>query len=260
MLLEDGASAGAVGALFLLIAVLVWCIVGVVRAAIDLRQRTRVVRSTAAAAAGPAGGRRRDPRRDAPARRVFRRAAAAVGMIGVVEDADAAGAARRDPALRRRCGGAAAARTRRASPWCCARGGPRGPTRRAQLDATADHLRREIVAGVDGYGELVSAASDAVSASRALSAGSAGRFRCGGSLSGDRRPDLRCGRGPAVLGGSAPGAGRWDAGAHEGLTRPDVRVDPAAGPVRAWPRGRFAVRHGPTTGLSIPTVRFVIRL
>ena len=42
------------------------------------------------------------------------------------------------------------------------------PEAAAQLDATAALLRRQIHDGVDGYGDLVSAASEAVAASRAL--------------------------------------------------------------------------------------------
>ena len=182
-LLEDGASAGAVGALFFVTAVLLWCIVGVVRAVADLRQRTRVVRSIPPpqpARPAVAGAIRSEMRRLDGYSDGLRQL---VGMIGVVEDADLRSL--RDEILRSADGAEArlradaasltvVLRTRRSAPLDAA----------AQLDATADHLRREIVAGVDGYGELLSAASDAVSASRALSAGSAGPSGVAGSLTG----------------------------------------------------------------------------
>ena len=171
-LLEDGASAGAVGALFFVTAVLLWCMVGVVRAVADLRQRTRVVRSIPPpqpARPAVAGAIRREMRRLDGYSDGLRQL---VGMIGVVEDADLRSL--RDEILRSADGAEARLRADAASLTVVLRTRRSAPVDAAeQLDATADHLRREIVAGVDGYGELLSAASDAVSASRALSAGGA---------------------------------------------------------------------------------------
>jgi hypothetical protein len=169
---NDGLSGWAVFVLVVLIAILAWCITGVVRAAIDLRARSRVVRSLPPpqpARPAVAGAIRGEMRRLDGYSDGLRQLA---GMIGVVEDADVR--ALRDEILRTADGVEVRLRADAASLTAVlrARRSARADTA-PELDATAEHLRREIVAGVDGYGELVSAASDAASASRALSAGSA---------------------------------------------------------------------------------------
>jgi hypothetical protein len=167
-LLPGGLSAGGVLALIFLAALLVWCVVGAVRAAVVLRARTRAV-----AALPPPS-----PSRRAVAPEVRPEMARLdgysdglrqlVGMIGIVDD---------DPgvrALRNETLGAADAsearlrqqavdltgllRARRTAP----------PGAASQLDAAVELLRTQIAHGVAGYGDLVSAAGEAVAASRQL--------------------------------------------------------------------------------------------
>jgi len=165
---EGGVAAGPVVIMVVLIAVLIWCIVGVVKASVDLRTRKRVV----AALPPPA------PTRPAVAGEIrpemnrldgysdgLRQL---VGMIGIIED-DAGVRELRDEILD--AADASEARLRRQAMDLTGllrakRSAPPGAAR--QLDATADLLRRHIREGVAGYGELVSAASEAVAASRNL--------------------------------------------------------------------------------------------
>jgi hypothetical protein len=181
MIAEDGAEAGAIGAMVLFLALLVWCIVGIVRAAADLRARKRVVVELPAAA----------PARPAVAGQIRPEMARLdsysdglrqlVGMIGIVED---------DPSLRQLrdeilvAADASEARLRRQAMDLTGllkakRNAP--PDAAAQLDATATMLHGQIHDGVANYGELVSAASDAVVASRNL-ASSNGSYAGGVSL------------------------------------------------------------------------------
>ena len=61
---DEGWTSGAVGAMVFLVAILLWCIIGIVRASVDLRVRTRALNDAAGAAAGaPGGGRRASGRR-----------------------------------------------------------------------------------------------------------------------------------------------------------------------------------------------------
>jgi hypothetical protein len=167
-LLPGGLSAGGVLALIFLAALLVWCVVGAVRAAVDLRARSRAV-----AALPPPS-----PSRRAVAPEIRPEMARLdgysdglrqlVGMIGIVDD-DAGVRALRNETL-----GAADAsearlrqqavdltglhRARRTAP----------PGAAPQLDAAIELLRTQIAHGGAGYGDLVSAAGEAVAASRQL--------------------------------------------------------------------------------------------
>jgi len=165
---DGGAAAGGVWALILFVALLIWCIVGIVRAAVDLKVRKRVVAELPAAA----------PARPAVAAEIRPLMARLdgysdglrqlVGMIGITQD---------DPSLRQlrdEILGAAdvsEARLRRQATDLTGllrarRTAP--PEAATQLTATADVLRGQIQHGVADYGELVSAASEAVAASRNL--------------------------------------------------------------------------------------------
>jgi len=164
---QGGVSAGAVGLLVLLMALLIWCVVGIVRGASDLRARTRIIAALPAAS----------PRRPAVDREIRPEMARLdgysdglrhlVGMIGIVDDAavralraeilDAADTS--EARLRRQALDLTGLiRARRTAPADTA----------AQLDATSQLLRRQIRDGVTGYGQLVSAAGEAVAASRSL--------------------------------------------------------------------------------------------
>ena len=167
-LVPGGLSAGAVLALIFLAALLVWCVVGTVRAAVDLRARSRAV-----AALPPPS-----PARRAVAPELRPEMARLdgysdglrhlVAMIGIVDD-DPGVRALRDETL-----GAADASEARLRQQAvdltgllkARRVAPPGAAQ--QLDAAVDLLRRQIALGVAGYGDLVSAAGDAVAASRQL--------------------------------------------------------------------------------------------
>jgi hypothetical protein len=167
-LLPGGLSAGAVLALIFLAALLVWCVVGAVRATAELRARSRAV-----AALPPPS-----PRRRAVAPEIRPQMSRLdgysdglrhlVAMIGIVDD-DPGVRALRDETLSAADASEARLRqqavdlsgvlkARRASP----------PGAAQQLDATVELLRQQIAHGVAGYGELVSAAGEAVTASRQL--------------------------------------------------------------------------------------------
>jgi len=166
-LLPGGLSAGAVLALIFLAALLVWCVVGAVRSAAELRARGRAV-----AALPPPS-----PARRAVAPEIRPQMAKLdgysdglrhlVAMIGIVDDpgmralrdetlsaADASEARLRQQAVDL----SGVLKARRAAPAGAAQ----------QLDATVELLRQQIAHGVAGYGDLVSAAGEAVSASRQL--------------------------------------------------------------------------------------------
>jgi hypothetical protein len=163
-----GLSAGAVLALIFLAALLVYCVVGAVRAAAELKARTRAV-----AALPPPS-----PARRAVAAEIRPEMARLdgysdglrhlVGMIGIVDD-DPGVRAMRDETLS--AADASEARLRQRAVDLSGllkarRAAPPGSTE--QLDAAADLLRRQLHDGVAGYGELVSAAGEAVAASRRL--------------------------------------------------------------------------------------------
>lgn len=188
---QGGAGAGAIGALVFVTALLIWCIVGMVRAAIDLRARSRVLAALPAAA----------PARPAVAAEIRPELSRLdgysdglrhlVGMIGIVDD-DAGVRALRDEILSAADASEARLRQQAVDLTGLLRARRTAPADAArQLDATAKLLRRQITDGVAGYGELVSAASDAVAASRML-ADQTGRP--GAAVA---RPG-----GPAVAGGS----------------------------------------------------------
>lgn len=170
-----GLSAPVIVAVVFLTIVLSLCVVRGVRAAGDLRQRTRVV-----AALPPPS-----PRRVAVA--VELRAPMArldgysdglrrlVAMIGLVED-DAVLSVRAEVI-------AAADETERRLRDRAAQASTLIRTRRraaadvgGRLDGTIAELRQEIEDGVAGYGRLVAAANEAANASRGLAQGPADRF------------------------------------------------------------------------------------
>ncbi len=165
---EKGWSSGAIGAMVLLVAVLVWCIVGIVRAGVDLRARTRALNALPApqpARPAVAGMIRPEIDRLDGYSDGLRQL---VGMIGIVDD-DADVRRLRDEILV--AADATEARLRRQAQDLTGviRARRSAPTEAAAgLDATVNVLRRQIHDGVDGYGGLVSAASEAVAASRAL--------------------------------------------------------------------------------------------
>lgn len=198
-----GLTAPVVVAVVFLTIVLSLCVVRGVRAAGDLRQRTRVV-----AALPPPS-----PRRVAVAAELrppmarldgysdgLRRL---VAMIGLVEDDSVrsvraeviAAADETERRLRDRAAEASTLiRTRRRAAADVGGG----------LDATIAAMRREIEDGVAGYGRLVAAANEAATASRGLAQGAPGRFGPPG---------------PAVGGaaaGALPGAGAVSSGAVSG--------------------------------------------
>ena len=166
--IDEGPEAGAVGGMILLIALFIWCVVGVVRAAVDLRARKAVLASLPVAA----------PPRPAVAAEVRPEMARLdgysdglrqlVGMIGIVEDEPGVRALRDEiisaadtceAILRRQAQDLTGLiKTQRSAP----------PAAKAQLDGPIDALRSHIRHGVTSYGDLVSAASEAVAASRQL--------------------------------------------------------------------------------------------
>lgn len=185
----DGPSTVAIVILIGLVAVLIWTVLGLVRAVSDLRSRTRTVRSLPPpqpARAAVAGAIRPEIKRLDGYSDGLRQL---VGMIGVVDDAGVRSL--RDEILRSADDVEARLRADAASLSAVVRARRSAPPEAArELDATADQLRREIVAGVDGYGELVAAASEAVSASRALSgsSGMTGSTSASGSAAGGVGP------------------------------------------------------------------------
>jgi hypothetical protein len=173
-LLPNGMSPGAVLALIFLAALLVWCVVGAVRAAAELRARGRAV-----AALPPPS-----PARRAVAPEIRPEMAKLdgysdglrhlVAMIGIVDD-DPGVRALRDETLS--AADASEARLRQQAVDLSGllkarRGSPAGTAQ--QLDAPVELLRRQIANGVAGYGDLVSAAGEAVAASRQLANQDAG--------------------------------------------------------------------------------------
>lgn len=165
---QQGVSAAAVVIMVLLIALFVWSVAGVARAGTDLRARKRVLAALPAAA----------PQRPAVAGELRPEMARLdgyadglrhlVGMIGIV-DHDPGVRALRDEILS--AADASEARLRRQAVDLTGllkarRSAP--PSAREQLDSTVEVLREQIRDGVAGYGELVSAASEAVAASRRL--------------------------------------------------------------------------------------------
>jgi hypothetical protein len=170
-MVRDGVTGGGVGALVIFAGLLTWGTVNSVQAGRDLARRSKVVRELPPP----------QPKRPAVAAPIRDDMAKLdgysdglrqlVGLIGVAQD-DAGLRAMRDDILT----AADDAETRlraqatdftglvrtRASAPAAARPG---------IERTAADLQRQINAGVNAYGDLVSAASETVAASRALSAG-----------------------------------------------------------------------------------------
>src|SRR5664279_1926114 len=159
---DEGWTSGAVGAMVFLVAILVWCIIGIVRASVDLRVRTRALNALPAPQpARPvvaASIRPEIDRLDGYSDGLRQ----LVGLIGIVHD-DADVRRLRDDILA--AADSAEAGLRRQAQDLT---GVLRVRRAAQPDATAALMRRQIHDGVDGYGGLVLAASEAVAASRAL--------------------------------------------------------------------------------------------
>ena len=173
-LVSSGVSVGVAAILVVAIAALIWCIVGLIGAVSDLRARNRVI----AALPPPA------PPRFAVAAQI--RPAMArldgysdglrqlVGMVGLVRD-DPGMRSLRDEILSAADASEGRLRQQARELSGLIKARKTAPTGSAgQLDATIGELKQEIAAGVAGYGELVSAATDAVAASRQLAAGTPG--------------------------------------------------------------------------------------
>lgn len=189
--IDEGVEAGAVGGMILLIALFIWCVVGIVRAAVDVRARKSVLAALPVAA----------PQRPAVAGEIRPEMARLdgysdglrqlVGMIGIVEDEPGVRALRdeiisaadtSEATLRRQALDLTGLiKAQRSAP----------PAAKAQLDGPIDALRSHIRQGVTSYGDLVSAASEAVAASRQL-ADQAGGAPPGGPAGapGPRHPEL----------------------------------------------------------------------
>lgn len=160
-------DAGSIGVLVLALGLLVYCLIGVARAGIDLRARTKVVRRLPA----PQPNRRSVA---APIRPQIARLDGysdalrqVVGMIGIAS-ADPDMLVLRDQTLAAADDAEIRLRTRAAELTGILRGGR--PRAGSSLAASCQQLQREITAGVDEYGRLVSAASEAASASADLAA------------------------------------------------------------------------------------------
>lgn len=165
---QGDTSGGAIGAMVFLVAILIWCILGMIRASKDLRARNRVIQALPAvspARPAVAGEIRPDMARLDGYSDGLRQL---VGMIGIVDD---------DPSLRQlrdeilSAADLSEARIRRQAIDLTGllkarRSAP--PAAAQQLDPTVEALRRHIRDGVAGYGELVSAVSETVAASRQL--------------------------------------------------------------------------------------------
>ncbi|MEP6561164.1 MAG: hypothetical protein ABJD68_08840 [Nakamurella sp.] len=171
---SNGVTVGIAAILVVAIAALIWCIVGLIGAVKDLRARDRII----AALPPPA------PSRSAVASRIRPAMARLDGYSdGLRQLVEMVGLVRDDPAMRRLRDEILSAadvsegrlrqqardlsgliKARKMSPTASA----------AQLDETISELNQEISAGVAGYGELVSAATEAVAASRQLAAGTPG--------------------------------------------------------------------------------------
>ncbi len=170
-IVQDGASGGSVAAAIVVIALLVWGVVGLARAVADLRVRNRTVRALPPPQpARPAVASAVRPEMDrldgySDGLRHL------VAMIGVARDEPSVLAMRGDiltaaDAAEDRLRQQAAefsglVRARSAAP----------PEARPRLSATAAAMHGQISAGVAAYGDLVTAASETVAASRELAAG-----------------------------------------------------------------------------------------
>lgn len=188
--ITEGVEAGAVGAMIFLVALFIWCVVGIVRGAVDLRKRKATLAALPAAAPSR-------PVVDGVIRPEMARLDGysdglrhLVGLIGIV-DQDQGVRALRDEILS--AADVAEARLRQQAVDVtglvqASRAAP--PAARGQLDGTIDVLRAQIRDGVAGYGELVSAASEAVAASRGLADQTARQGVDGRTGPGGLHPEL----------------------------------------------------------------------
>ena len=165
---EEGVDGGAVGAMILLTALFIWCVVGIVRASVDLRARKKVVSALPVAS----------PQRPAVAGEIRPEMARLdgysdglrqlVSMIGIVEQ-DPGVRALRDEILSAADTSEATLRRQAIDLTGLIKAQRTAPAAaQAQLDGPIDALRAHIRSGVTSYGELVNAASEAVAASRQL--------------------------------------------------------------------------------------------
>lgn len=160
-------SAGSIGVLVVVLGLLVYCLIGVVQAAVDLRVRTKVVRRL------PAPQPRRRPVASG-IRPVIARLDGysdalrqVVGMIGIAS-ADPDMRELRDRTLAAADAAEVWLRGRATELTAMLRGGR--PLAGSAVAAACAQLRREIDTGVVQYGRLVAAASGAASASAELAA------------------------------------------------------------------------------------------
>lgn len=158
-------DAADVAALVLVVGLLVWCVLGAVRAAIDLRTRTQIVRRLPAP----------QPRRAAVASAVRPQMdrlsdysdslRELIGLVGIAGDESLRGV--RDDTLAAADAAESGLRARAAELTALLRMAKATGDRRSVGPAVAQ-LGQEITAGVDQYGRLVAATGEAVMASRAL--------------------------------------------------------------------------------------------
>ena len=164
-------TGGAIFALVILGALLIWGIVGSVRAARDLSRRSKVVRDLPPP----------QPKRPAVAAPIRDDMAKLdgysdglrhlVGLIGVAQD-DAGLLAMRNDILAAADDAEARLRRQAVEFTGLVRARTTAPeAARAGIGSTADDLRRQIQSGVASYGDLVTAAGETVAATRALAAG-----------------------------------------------------------------------------------------
>lgn len=164
----SGVSAGVAAAMVLFVALLIWSVAGVTRSVADLRARSRIIDALPPPS----------PKRRPVAGKIRQEMARLdgysdglrhlIGMIGIVDD---------DPGVRKlrdeilAAADATEARLRRLASDLAGVLRARRNARReiaAPLDETAAVLQRQITEGIAAYGELVSAASEAASASSVL--------------------------------------------------------------------------------------------
>jgi hypothetical protein len=165
-------DAADVAALVLVIGLLVWCLLGAMRAGVDLRVRTRIVRRLPAP----------QPRRVAVAGAIRPQMdrlsdysdslRELIGMVGIADEPAAGGPSNgmrtmRDDTLAAADAAESALRARAAELSALTRMAKATGDRRS-MGQTVAALGREITAGVDQYGRLVAATGEAVVASRRL--------------------------------------------------------------------------------------------
>ena len=210
--IASGVSTGMIIGLVVLTAVLVMCLARAVRAAADLKARTRLVnalpppaprRSAVAGELRPAMA-RLDGYSDG-----LRRLVGMVGLVGPDDLADRTVRGLRDEVIRAADATELRLRTRAGEASELIRARRRAAADVAgELDATVAAMRREIEDGVAGYGRLVTAANEAAHATRGLAQGStAGALPpgAGPAVPPGARPAVPPATEPPALSGARPG-------------------------------------------------------